>query len=241
MGWWIGHVIEVFAIGLIGAPVTLDLLRTSPSYPLSGDLRAAELVRSAENFLDAQVRGLLARLAEKDAYTATHTRNVALLAVQVGEELGLPPQRLRTIAIGGLVHDVGKLSVPDAILKKPAKLDDDEYREIQRHPVNGHELLGRLGGFSAEVRRLVLHHHERLDGGGYPHGLGARELDLDTRILTVCDVFDALTANRVYRDAWPVWRAVELLRSDQGAAFDPNCVAALERVIARADELPVAA
>ena len=111
------------------------------------------------------------RLAQRDTYTEQHTRRVAMRAVQVGELLGLSPSRLRALAIGGLVHDIGKLSVPDAILKKPAALDEDEYAVIRKHPEWGARLLDELGGFSEAVRRLVRDHHERLDGTGYPHGL----------------------------------------------------------------------
>ena len=173
------------------------------------------------------------RLAEKDEYTEGHTRRVALRAVLVGEELGLAPNRLRILATGGLLHDIGKLSVPDEILKKPGSLDDDEFAVIKRHPEWGHKLLGELGGFSDSVRRLVLDHHERLDGGGYPNGRTASQLGIETRILTVCDVYDALLSVRVYRDAWTHEKAMGLLHEQTGAAFDPACVRALERVLAR--------
>jgi putative nucleotidyltransferase with HDIG domain len=178
------------------------------------------------------VRALLVRLAHKDDYTAEHTRGVALRAVQVGEELGLPPARLRELAIGGLVHDVGKLSVPNEILQKPGALTAEEYDEIMRHPELGSDLVRQLG-FSAQVARLVLDHHERLDGSGYPRGLGAPDLDIETRILAVCDVFDALLSKRVYRPAWTLDKALELLSRESGTGFDSACVEALERVIAR--------
>ena len=183
------------------------------------------------------MRVLLDRLAEKDAYTAEHTRNVALRSVAVGQELGLPPARLRELAIGALLHDIGKLSVPDAILQKPGPLSDDEYAVIRRHPEDGHDLVLALG-FSRQVARLVRDHHERLDGAGYPNGADAPELDLQTRILTTCDVLDALLSARVYREAWSLDRALALLRSESRAAFDPYCVQALERVLEaeRSDE-----
>jgi HD-GYP domain-containing protein (c-di-GMP phosphodiesterase class II) len=101
------------------------------------------------------------------------------------------------------------------------------------HPEWGHRLLGELGGFSDAVRRLVLDHHERLDGSGYPNGLAGKELDLETRILAVCDVYDALISDRVYRAAWTHDRALGLLREQAGTAFDAACVSALERVLAR--------
>ena len=212
--------------------MALDLHRGAQSRPLVGDLRASELVSAADAFMGPTVRALLVRLAHKDDYTAEHTRGVALRAVQVGEELGLPPARLRELAIGGLVHDVGKLAVPNEILQKPGALTDEEYDVIKRHPELGSDLVRQLG-FSAQVARLVLDHHERLDGSGYPRGLGAPDLDIETRILAVCDVFDALLSRRVYRPAWTLDKALELLSRESGTAFDPACVEALERVIER--------
>ena len=192
----------------------------------------ADLVAAEDIFLGSHVRALTVRLADKDEYTERHTRRVALRAVQVGEVLGLSPSRLRTLAIGALVHDIGKLSVPDAILKKPGPLDETEYAIVQEHPERGDKLLNELGGFSPSVRHLVRDHHERLDGAGYPRALKAEEIDLDTRILTVCDVYDALISKRVYRAAWSHDDAIALLRRETGTAFDARCVAALEQVVA---------
>jgi HD-GYP domain-containing protein (c-di-GMP phosphodiesterase class II) len=233
LGWWLGHAFELLGILLVGIPVAIDLRRAQPSRSLTGGPRAGELVQAEQAFLGARVRALTMRLAEKDEYTEGHTRRVALRAVLVGEELGLAPNRLRILATGGLLHDIGKLSVPDEILKKPGSLDDEEFAVIKRHPEWGHKLLGELGGFSDPVRRLVLDHHERLDGAGYPNGRTASELGIETRILTVCDVYDALLSVRVYRDAWTHEKAMGLLHEQIGAAFDPACVGALERVLAR--------
>lgn len=233
LGWWLGHGFELAGILLVGIPVAVDLHRSTQSRPLTGGPRAGELIRAEHAFLGARVCALTMRLAEKDEYTEGHTRRVALRAVLVGEELGLAPNRLRVLATGGLLHDIGKLSVPDEILKKPSSLDDGEFDVIKRHPEWGHKLLGELGGFSDSVRRLVLDHHERLDGRGYPNGRTAHDLDIETRILTVCDVYDALLSVRVYRDAWSHDKAMDLLRKETGAAFDAACVRALEHVLAR--------
>ena len=157
---------------------------------------------------------------------------MALLAVQVGEELALSPVRVRSLATGALVHDIGKLSVPDSILKKAGPLTDDEFSVVKRHSEWGDRMLGDLG-FAKDVRQLVRDHHERLDGSGYPHGIGDSAISLDARILGVCDVYDALLSKRVYRDAWTHERAIALLHEESGSAFDPKCVAALERVLAR--------
>lgn len=231
-GWWIGHGFEFVGIGLIGVPVAFDIHRAGQSRPLIGDLRGADLVAREEAYLGVQVRALMVRLAEKDPYTEGHTRRVALLAVEVGDQLGLSPVTLRELAIGGLLHDIGKLSVPDEILKKPGALTDAEYTVIKRHPEWGERLLSELGGFSPQVHLLVLHHHARLDGQGYPP-IGGHEIDLPTRALTACDVYDALISKRVYRTAWSTARALALLHEESGSAFDPRCVAALDQVIAR--------
>ena len=213
--------------------MALDLRRGAQSRPLTGDLGGSGLVQAADAFLGPTVRALLIRLAEKDAYTEGHTRRVALRTVQVGEELGLAPARLRDLALGAMLHDVGKLSVPDEILQKPGALGDEEFAVIRRHPVWGRELVDELGSFSPLVATLVLDHHERLDGAGYPRGITGDQIGLETHILTVCDVYDALITKRVYREAWTSQRALDLLRGDTGSGFDPRCVAALERVLER--------
>jgi putative nucleotidyltransferase with HDIG domain len=228
IAWWAGHALETFGMLAIGAPVALDLRRAAPSHPLTGNLAAAELVAAEEGLLGPQVGALMVRLAEKDASTEQHTRRVALLAVQLGERLGVPAGRLRALAIGGLLHDIGKLRVPDAVLSKPGRLDDREFEVIRRHPGWGDELAGALG-FPPAVRRLVRSHHERLDGTGYPDG--ASRLDLDVRILTVCDVYDALVSERVYRPAMSTTEALALLDSERGTAFDPDCVDALRGLL----------
>jgi putative nucleotidyltransferase with HDIG domain len=241
LGWWLGHLFELAGIVIVGMTVAIDVSRSAQSRSLVGDLRAAELVAQEEAFLGGRVRALTRLLAEKDESTEEHTRRVALRAVQVGEELGLPPGRLRALAIGGLLHDIGKLSVPERILKKPAALDEDEFAVIKKHPDRGLKLLRELGGFSPAVQELVHSHHERLDGKGYPHGLGDSEVSLDTRVLTVCDVYDALVSPRVYRAAWSHEAALALLKEETGSAFDERCVAALEAVLARERPEPEAA
>ena len=233
LGWWIGHEVELDGILVIGIAVAIDLAKAAQSRPLVGDLTAAELVASEDLFLGSQVRALTVTLAEKDEYTERHTRRVALRAVQVGDELGLSRGRLRTLAIGGLVHDIGKLSIPDEILKKPGPLDDDEYAIVKQHSERGYRLLTEIGGFGEGVRDLVRDHHERLDGKGYPRGLSAGQLPLDARILAVCDVYDALISKRVYREAWSERNAIDYLRAEAGTAFDERCVEALARVVGR--------
>jgi putative nucleotidyltransferase with HDIG domain len=234
IGWWIGHALEMCGIAAVGIPVALDLRHgvAHRSGPLWGDLRGADLVTAEEAFLGSHVRALLVALAEKDGSTEEHTRRVARLAVDVGEELGVPAGRLRSLATGGLLHDIGKLVVPDAVLNKPAELSPEEFAIIERHPTAGVDLLHELGGFDPVVRSLVHDHHERLDGSGYPRRLVGSQISLEARILAVCDVYDALISPRVYRDAWDSEQAILLLRDGAGVQFDVQCVDALVRVLA---------
>jgi putative nucleotidyltransferase with HDIG domain len=227
--WWTGHALEFLGVTLVGVPVALDVHRGRPSHPLVGDLPAAELVAAEEAFLGARVRVLMARLAAKDVSTEEHTRRVAEYAVQIGEHLELSPGRLRDLALAGLLHDIGKLSTPDAILTKPGRLTDAEMDIIKLHPVHGDDLARELG-YGEAIRRPVRGHHERLDGSGYPDGLKGEEIDLESRILAVADVWDALVSPRVYRGAWTPGRAMALLVDESGTGFDPRCVAALRAI-----------
>ena len=239
LGWWLGHGFELVGIILVALPVALDLRRGAQSRPLAGDLATVELVRAEEEFLGAHVRSLTVSLAEKDEYTEEHTRRVALRAVQVGEELGLSPGRLRELATGGLVHDIGKLSVPNSILKKPGKLTADEFVVIKRHSEIGARMLLDLG-FSKSLAQLVLDHHERLDGSGYPRGLSGPAMTLEARILAVCDVYDALVSNRVYREAFSQENAIELLLEEAGTKLDRRCVMTLVGILANEERAPTA-
>jgi hypothetical protein len=231
VAFYSGHALELGGIALIGIPTALDLARGGASRPLVGDLSAIELVAAEEAYLGTRVRSLLVRLADRDTSTEEHTRRVALLAARVGEELKLAPSARRHLAVGGLLHDIGKLGVPLEILQKPGPLTDDEFTEIRRHPEAGRRLLDELGGFSDTVCSLVSDHHERLDGTGYPRGLQGCDLPIETRILAACDVYDALVSDRVYRAAWTPDRALGLLKDESGSGFDPKVVEALERVV----------
>jgi putative nucleotidyltransferase with HDIG domain len=230
MGFYVGHFLEIVAVALVSIPAALDIRRAGASRPLIGDLTGQEVVASEEAYLGPRVRALMVRLAERDTSTEEHTRRVALLAATVADELKLSATARRHLAIGGLLHDIGKLAVPLEILQKPASLTDEEFAVVKRHPADGRKLLEELGGFPLEVRRLVSDHHERLDGRGYPAGLTAPEMPLQTRILAVCDVYDALVSDRVYRPAWTMERAFQLLR-EESHAYDQDVVEALARAL----------
>src|SRR3954453_7272290 len=237
LGFYFGHFLEIAAVAMVGIPAALDIRRAGASRPLVGDLTAQDLVASEEAYLGPRVRALMVRLADRDASTEEHTRRVALLAATVADELKLPARARRHLAVGGLLHDIGKLSVPLEILQKPAALSDDEFAAIKRHPGDGRRLLEELGGVPVEVPRLVSDHHERLDGRGYPAGLTGEQMSLETRILAVCDVYDALVSDRVYRPAWTPERAFALLR-EEADAYDQDVVEALARTLGGAQAEP---
>jgi HD-GYP domain-containing protein (c-di-GMP phosphodiesterase class II) len=239
-GWWMGHALEFLGVALVGIPLALDARRGAPSHPTAGDLPAERLVAEAESFLGGEVRALLYRLDRHDRSTEEHTRRVATYAVALGEAIGLRGGRLRELALAGILHDVGKLSVPHAILAKPGRLTDAEMDVIRCHPVWGDELLAQLG-HPDRIRRWVRGHHERLDGSGYPDGLEGSCLDLETRILAVADVYDALVSPRVYRGAWTREDALKLLREGAGTLFDARCVGELEALTAGAPRQRAAA
>jgi diguanylate cyclase (GGDEF)-like protein len=169
----------------------------------------------------------------RDARTADHSKTVARYAAAIAAELGLGPGHVRRIEIAGKLHDVGKVGLPDSILRKPGSLDDDEWAEMRRHPEIGADILG--SGHFEDVRSWILAHHERPDGKGYPRGLKGDEIPLEARILSAADAYEAMTADRVYRAALGVDAARAELRRGAGSQFDPRVVGAFAAVLERDD------
>jgi len=167
----------------------------------------------------------------KDRYTQGHCERVADLACALAARSGFDERTLFWFRIGALLHDVGKLIIPAEVLNKPAKLTDDEWALMRRHPEAGVELLAGID-FPWDVRPLIESHHERWDGRGYPHGLAGDAIPLTARILCLADVFDALTSQRSYKQSMSVTDAVEIMRRDAGRAFDPSLFQLFEQVIA---------
>lgn len=172
------------------------------------------------------VRALAAAVDAKDPYTHGHSQRVSAYCRAVAVELGLEPSLVDEIEMGGLLHDVGKIGTPDGVLTKAGKLDDDEWALIRKHPEAGAEIL-RPVGFGPVVMNLVLYHHERLHGRGFPRGLRGDEIPLEARIAAVCDAYDAMTSDRSYRPSLGRDGALAELRRGAGEQFDPGCVDAL--------------
>ncbi len=171
-------------------------------------------------------------LKADDSYTGgEHTRGVVELALEVGRDLGLSPEQLRALEFGAMLHDIGKIHVPNAILNKPGKLDADEWLIIREHPVTGQRMLDTVGGALSETGHIVRAHHERFDGTGYPDGLRGHEIPLESRIITVCDSFSAMTTDRPYREAMTPQQGVAELARCRGTQFDPQVVDSMHRVL----------
>lgn len=161
-----------------------------------------------------------------DNYTFEHSVNVCILAMILGKSLGYGKKSLMKIGLGALLHDVGKVGVDEEILKKSKNLSDTEYREIKRHTTKGYELVKGLDLLSEDSRRIIRDHHEWFNGKGYPRGLKGQEIHPFARIVGICDQFDALTTDRVYRKAWSFSDVVEYLIVYQGEIFDGDFVQA---------------
>ena len=177
-------------------------------------------------------------LSTNHEYTGSHSRSVLVLAHQVGVALDLDEAALREIEFGALLHDVGKMAVPNEILNKPGRLTDEEMELMRTHAMEGARMLGRIGGVLEEVGEIVRSHHEQWDGDGYPDGLRGEEIPVAARVIGCCDAFNAMTTDRPYRDAMTVAAAVEELRAHAGTQFDPQVVEALIAVVAGWDAPP---
>jgi len=168
-----------------------------------------------------------------DEYTGVHSRDVVELTMKVVDELALSTRERRDAEFAALLHDVGKVRVPNAIINKAGPLDDEERAVMERHTIEGERLLLRVGGLLGEIGRIVRSCHERWDGKGYPDGLAGEQIPLIARIVSCCDAYNAMTSDRSYRKALPVEVAVEELRSCSGTQFDPRVVDALVTALRR--------
>ncbi|MFI8072601.1 HD-GYP domain-containing protein [Streptomyces sp. NPDC086033] len=180
----------------------------------------------------ATIRALVQAVDIKDEYTRGHSERVGQASMMIARELGMEDARIEVLRFAGILHDVGKLGVPTRLLRKDGPLTPQERRIIELHPEYGHEMVRGIS-FLGEARAAVLHHHERLDGSGYPYGLTGGQIPESARVVAVADAFDAMTSTRSYRRARPVGAALEELERCAGSQFDPRMVTALVRALSR--------
>jgi putative nucleotidyltransferase with HDIG domain len=200
---------------------------------LAEDLKGANEQLRAANLSFA--RGLIATLDARDRYTAGHSAAVAIYARDIAERMGMDPVQQELAHLCGLVHDIGKIGLPAGLLEKPGALTLDERREMQRHSEIGEGILAKVDTY-AEIASIVRHHHERVDGQGYPDGLSEMNIPLLSRVIAVADAYNAMTSDRPYRDAMPSRVARLRLAQAVETQFDTSIVAAFEAILAGADE-----
>ena len=214
------HGIEVGADDFVSKPANhLELITRARS--LLRVKRYVDELESAERVILALSKAIEAR----DGYTEQHTERVTARAVALGEAIGLPEPTLRVLHQGGMLHDVGKIGVPEAILGKPGPLDDTEFAAMRRHPNMGVEICRPLrSSLVAQALPIIRYHHERVDGKGYPDGLTGENIPLVARITAISDAYDAMTSDRPYRRGMPSSRALAILREGAGTQWDRELV-----------------
>jgi HD-GYP domain-containing protein (c-di-GMP phosphodiesterase class II) len=234
----------LFPIGLLAAIAAKDapamaLLVLPLAYLLLSFSREREASMRKSLELGRAYRGtaLLLRdlLEEDDEYTGRHTEDVVGLTVSVAERMGLDEDLRRSAELGALLHDIGKIAVPDEIINKPGPLNDEEWAIMKTHTVEGERMLAQVGGLLADVGLVVRASHERWDGGGYPDGLAGEAIPLAACIVSACDAFNAMTTDRSYRKALPLSVAVAELRKHSGTQFCPAVVDALVELVLEAE------
>ncbi|HEV2582952.1 MAG TPA: diguanylate cyclase, partial [Ktedonobacteraceae bacterium] len=219
-----------------------DVDRLAQEQPLvRADEREEDSVSSSSRVelvqLTTGLHALTAAATARDGYTAGHAHRMVELAVATARQLGQPEEDLNMLRLSAVLHDIGKIGIPDAILHKPGKLTDDEWLIMRTHPDIGYHILQEVGGVFQQLANVVVAHHERWDGRGYPRHLAGEDIPLHSRILTVVDSFDAMTSRRVYREPMTVKQArAELLRCS-GTQFDPNIVEAFLSALDNAEGL----
>lgn len=240
LSWWSYHILILAGVSAILYGVVLDY-RQGASLPKTVSLLLLRgPVEALEQSYNEVLTGLVAAVEARDPYTKGHSEKVARMAVRIGERLGLGPEQLRLLHQAGLLHDIGKIGIPDSILKKPDRLTDTELAIVREHPLRSEEMISRIRSLRPTLR-AVRWHHERLNGSGYPDGLRGDAIPLEARILAVADVFDAMTSGRSYRPAWPAAAVVAHLQEEAGRLYDARCVAAVREMAAAGEDRPALA
>ncbi len=208
---------------------TIDLIRKNKKLEQQAKLLEG-LLRDLRESYEASLDAMVSAIESRDCETKHHCRRVQVYAVMLAQRLDVSPEQLVDISYGSLLHDVGKIGVPDSILLKPGKLTDAEWQVMRRHTIIGHQMLSKIK-FLRGASDIVLHHHERWDGGGYPHGIAGEEIPLGARIFSIIDTYDAMTSKRPYKEALPIATARAEIERCAGTQFDPRIVKEFLRIV----------
>jgi HD-GYP domain-containing protein (c-di-GMP phosphodiesterase class II) len=189
------------------------------------------LVEGLRETFDGAIAAIASAVEARDGYTELHCRRLAVFSSLLGDRLGLPAREVEAIRLGALLHDVGKIGIRDEILLKPGRFSPAERHEMERHTTIGDGIVGPIPGIHPLTRACVRHHHERIDGEGYPDRLAGDAIPLGARIVTVVDVWDALSTDRPYKPAYPQDQVRDLLEKGRGGAYDPHVLDAFFRLL----------
>jgi len=230
--WWLYHGIYALAFVVLFAGWFIEARRAGSLRVIAEALSMRDAIAQLNAGYTQPIADLVDAIEWKDLYTLGHVRRVASYAVMTGKELGLSTLDLRALALGAQMHDVGKIGVPDRILRKPDKLTPEEFAIIKDHVSRGYEIAMNTEPLRA-VSDAIRHHHERIDGSGYPDGLAGEAIPLHARIVCIADAFDAMTSGRVYQPAVSKEAALAELRRNAGSQFDARCVEAFATAVGR--------
>lgn len=224
-----GKILGLLCI-LVGLPPEVALKREGRLFSIFASQSAVALENARlhedllQNYFDT-VRALVVAIDAKDPYTRNHSENVMNIALSITNQIGLEPEKREDMKLAGLLHDIGKIGVRTETLRKEEALTEEDRREIQQHPEVGAKIISTVGHLH-RLHPIILHHHERFDGKGYPHGLKGEQIPLGARIIAVADAFDAITSSRCYRPAKSRYDAIAEMRGESGFQFDPRLLEA---------------
>ena len=229
-GFWLAHFLDIFGVTAVTLSAFRAYRRGRTMTALLAPIEAATPLRAVEIGLDPVVHDWVSALDTKDEQTRDHVIRTAQMAVLVAGELGLPAQRVRLAGVGAILHDVGKLDIPDEILTKPGRLTAEERAVMETHAMLGAAKL-ESSPVLADAAPIVAAHHERIDGRGYPSGLTGDDIPIEARVISACDAYDAITNTRHYREKMSGSRAEAILREHAGSQWDADVVDALLAVV----------
>jgi hypothetical protein len=230
VSWWTYHVLLLAGFGAALVTLYVEYRRSGSVQGVVGGLLLRDSMTQLQRGYTDVIVALIEAVEAKDPYTRGHTQRVAELSQLIAQDLGLNRREQGVLHQAAVLHDIGKIGIPDAVLNKPGGLCEAEFEIIKEHPVRGYRMIRHVKSLRQQAEG-VRHHHERLDGSGYPDGLRGDGIPFIARIIAVADVFDALTSERPYRRAYSVDEALEIIRQESGVKLDAACTAALMRAV----------
>ena len=229
-----GYIIKPFSQNMILINVHNALRRqklenANRIYQQDLEQKVEERTTKLKEALDGIIQAMGRTIEFRDPYTAGHQMRVASIAVAIAKEMGIPKDQLEWIHVAGKIHDLGKISVPAEILSKPGKLNENEFAMIKTHPSIGYDIIASIE-FPWPIAQVILQHHERINGSGYPQGLSGEDILLEARIFCVADVVEAMASHRPYRPALGIEKALNEISENKGVLYDSNVASALSRI-----------